>query len=82
MKFSVIDLVKNQFSPIASVDDFRTDLTGKTVIVTGGNAGLGFECSKHIASMMGKGPEAGKLIIACRTVSKGEEALQGTCRYE
>ncbi|KAK3671066.1 hypothetical protein LTR78_009027 [Recurvomyces mirabilis] len=42
---------------------------GQTVIVTGGNAGLGREASRHMAQL-----NAQRLIIACRTVSKGEEA--------
>lgn len=51
------------------------DLSGKTVIITGGNSGLGLECARHIARMMGKGPKAGRLIIACRNVEKGTRAL-------
>jgi hypothetical protein len=26
----------------------KVDFTGKTVIVTGANSGLGFECAKHL----------------------------------
>ena len=58
MKFGVLDILKYQFSPIARLDDFRTDLTGKVVIVTGSNVGLGFECAKHLAAMIGSGPGA------------------------
>lgn len=81
MKLSFWDLLAHQFGSIANVEDFRTDLSGKTVIVTGANIGLGFECAKHLASMMGKGVGAGKLIIACRNVKKGEEALQGRVQH-
>ncbi|THV00233.1 short-chain dehydrogenase [Dendrothele bispora CBS 962.96] len=45
------------------------DLTGKTVIVTGANVGIGFEAAKHFARM---NPE--KLIIVCRSQEKGDEA--------
>ncbi|THV00238.1 short-chain dehydrogenase [Dendrothele bispora CBS 962.96] len=45
------------------------DLTGKTVIVTGANVGIGFEAAKHFARM---NPE--KLIIVCRSKEKGDEA--------
>jgi len=48
------------------------DLTGKVVLVTGANTGLGFEAAKHFASM---NPE--KLIIACRSEAKGKEAVKG-----
>ncbi|THU76951.1 short-chain dehydrogenase, partial [Dendrothele bispora CBS 962.96] len=44
-------------------------LSGKTVIVTGANVGIGFETAKHFARM---NPE--KLIIACRNQEKGDEA--------
>lgn len=44
------------------------DLEGKTIIVTGGNSGLGFEATKAFAE---KGAE---VIIACRSIEKGETA--------
>ncbi|WWC90215.1 uncharacterized protein L201_005148 [Kwoniella dendrophila CBS 6074] len=60
------------------------DLTGRTVIVTGGNAGLGYECAKKLAFM-----NPAKLIIACRSISKGQEAAgsikeaaDGNCQPE
>ncbi|KAL1644028.1 hypothetical protein SLS61_008961 [Didymella pomorum] len=42
------------------------DLTGKTVVVTGANTGLGFEAKLH----------ASRIILACRDVKKGEAAVQ------
>ncbi|KAJ7663843.1 hypothetical protein DFH06DRAFT_1128222 [Mycena polygramma] len=48
----------------------KADLTGKTVIVLGANTGLGFEATKHFASM-----NAGGLILALRSKPK-----QGTGR--
>ena len=48
------------------------DLTGKVVLVTGANIGLGFEAAKHFASM---NPE--RLIIACRSEEKGNQAVKG-----
>ncbi|KAJ3891270.1 hypothetical protein GG344DRAFT_88388 [Lentinula edodes] len=53
------------FKPVEKVD-----LTGKTVIVTGGNGGLGFEAAKHFATM-----NPGRLIIACRSEEKGKAAI-------
>ena len=44
------------------------DLTGKVIIVTGGNSGLGYESVKAFAE---KGAE---IILACRSVKKGEAA--------
>ncbi|MES0490288.1 MAG: oxidoreductase [Leptospirales bacterium] len=44
------------------------DLTGKVIIVTGGNSGLGFESVKAFAE---KGAE---VILACRSVEKGKKA--------
>jgi len=44
------------------------DLTGKTIIVTGGNSGLGYESVKAFAE---KGAE---VILASRSVEKGEAA--------
>lgn len=43
-------------------------LSGKTIIVTGGNSGLGYESVKAFAL---KGAE---VILACRTIEKGEKA--------
>lgn len=47
------------------------DLAGKVVLITGANTGLGFEAAKHFASM---NPE--RLIIACRSETKGNEAIK------
>jgi NAD(P)-dependent dehydrogenase (short-subunit alcohol dehydrogenase family) len=44
------------------------DLAGKTMIVTGGNSGLGFESVKAFAM---KGAE---VVLACRSVEKGDKA--------
>ncbi|KAJ7617176.1 short-chain dehydrogenase [Roridomyces roridus] len=50
---------------------FKEDLTGKTVCVLGANIGLGFETCKHLASM-----NAGRIILACRSQAKGDEAVK------
>ncbi|KIY73038.1 NAD(P)-binding protein [Cylindrobasidium torrendii FP15055 ss-10] len=47
-----------------------TDLSGKTIIITGANVGLGFEAAKHFASMTPK-----RMILACRNEAKGNAAL-------
>ncbi|KUJ15972.1 NAD(P)-binding protein [Mollisia scopiformis] len=46
-----------------------TSFTGQTIIVTGANVGLGFEASRHFVRL-----GAQKVILACRSLSKGEEA--------
>ncbi|KAF8074677.1 hypothetical protein FPV67DRAFT_1409312 [Lyophyllum atratum] len=47
------------------------DLAGKTVMVIGANTGLGFEATKHFARM-----NPARLILACRSTTKGEAAVQ------
>lgn len=44
---------------------------GQTVIITGSNTGLGREAANHITRL-----GAEKVILAVRTVAKGEEAKQ------
>lgn len=48
----------------------------KTVIVTGGNAGLGYQCAKNIAR---SGP-AYHVVLACRSTSRGEAAAEALRR--
>lgn len=45
------------------------DFTGKTIIVTGANVGLGFEAVKHFTRL-----NASKVVIAVRSLDKGEAA--------
>jgi NAD(P)-dependent dehydrogenase (short-subunit alcohol dehydrogenase family) len=47
----------------------QVDCSGKTVIVTGANVGLGKAAAAHFVSL-----SATKVIIACRSVEKGEAA--------
>ena len=51
----------------------KQDLSGQTVLVVGANIGLGLEAAKHLARM---GP--GKLVLACRSIEKAEDAGKGT----
>jgi retinol dehydrogenase 12 len=49
----------------------ETKFTGKTIIVTGANSGLGLEAARHFVRL-----EAEKVILAVRNKAKGEAALQ------
>ncbi|KAG6812770.1 hypothetical protein H0H92_000540 [Tricholoma furcatifolium] len=68
-KLGFLDFVRDQFTALPPVE--KADLTGKTVIVTGANVGLGFEASKHFARM-----NPSRLILACRNETKGKAALE------
>lgn len=46
-----------------------TPFTDQTVIITGANVGLGFEAAKHYVAL-----SARKVILACRSLEKGEAA--------
>lgn len=52
-----------------TIPQIDTSFEGKTVIVTGANTGLGLETARHYTRL-----GAEKVIIACRTASKGEVA--------
>ncbi|KZT54813.1 NAD(P)-binding protein [Calocera cornea HHB12733] len=69
MKLPFTTFIRDQYRRIPEVKSFGTDLTGKVVIVTGANVGLGYETAKHLAAM-----NPAKLILACRTAATGEKA--------
>jgi NAD(P)-dependent dehydrogenase (short-subunit alcohol dehydrogenase family) len=48
-----------------------TSLAGQTVIITGGNSGLGLEAARQYTTL-----NASCVILACRSISKGEEAVK------
>ncbi|KAJ7900599.1 hypothetical protein B0H14DRAFT_2429170, partial [Mycena olivaceomarginata] len=68
MRFSLWSFIVDQRSRQPPV--LKVDLTGKTVVVVGANTGLGFEATKHFATM-----NPGRLILACRSQSKGQAAV-------
>lgn len=47
-------------------------MADKTVVITGGNAGLGYQCAKHVA---GAGPEY-HVVLACRSTARGAAAAE------
>lgn len=54
---------------IAKIPVPTSSFESKTVIITGSNTGLGKEAARHVARL-----GARKLIIACRSISKGNNA--------
>ncbi|KAJ7663864.1 hypothetical protein DFH06DRAFT_1393669 [Mycena polygramma] len=69
MRFSLWTFIVDQWRRQPPV--LKADLTGKTVLVLGANTGLGFEAAKHFATMT-----PGRLILACRSQSKGQAAVE------
>lgn len=45
------------------------NISGKTVIVTGGNSGLGYEAARQFLTL-----GASRMILACRSIARGQEA--------
>ena len=69
-RFSMLRFISDQWLTVPELE--KQDLSGQTVLVVGANVGLGLEAAKHFASM---GP--GKLILACRSIKKAEDAAKG-----
>ncbi|KAL7946393.1 hypothetical protein V8C42DRAFT_344242 [Trichoderma barbatum] len=47
-----------------------TSVSGKTVIITGGNAGLGYDAARQFLTL-----GASRIILACRSIARGQEAV-------
>jgi NAD(P)-dependent dehydrogenase (short-subunit alcohol dehydrogenase family) len=60
-----MDIVRSQFKKLPYPD---TDCTGKTVIITGANTGLGKEAARHFVRLNAR------VILAVRSIARGEEA--------
>ncbi|KAK0443696.1 uncharacterized protein EV420DRAFT_1340640, partial [Desarmillaria tabescens] len=60
--------VADQTGPVSTV--VSADLSGKTLVLTGANTGLGFEAAKHFARM-----NPARLILTTRDEAKGKKAL-------
>ena len=54
----------------------RPDQTGKIVIITGANSGIGFEAARQMAAM------GAHVILACRNIERGRNALEMIKRQE
>lgn len=53
----------------STLPDTKADLTGRTIIITGGNVGLGFANAESFLQM-----NPARLILAVRSLDKGEQA--------
>ncbi|PRP78840.1 hypothetical protein PROFUN_01013 [Planoprotostelium fungivorum] len=74
MEFTWSEWLKSQLFTTPLL--YWRDLSGQTILITGGNSGLGLEAAKHLASM---NPQ--RIIIACRDTKKGDaikDSLIGT----
>ncbi|KAF7931137.1 uncharacterized protein EAE97_009346 [Botrytis byssoidea] len=60
-------LIYSQF--IVKVPKPTTSFQGKTIIITGGNTGLGFEAAKYYPKL-----KASRVILACRSLEKADKA--------
>ncbi|KIW92280.1 uncharacterized protein Z519_07264 [Cladophialophora bantiana CBS 173.52] len=63
--------IRNQFLAKPQRPPKSTDLSGKVVIITGGNTGLGFECARQLLSF-----NLTHLILAVRSPQKGKDAAK------
>ncbi|KAK8100422.1 NAD(P)-binding protein [Apiospora kogelbergensis] len=62
---------RQMFNSVPPIPE-EIDLVGKTVLVTGSNVGLGLECARHFLRL-----RPSLLIMAVRSLSKGEAAAEG-----
>jgi retinol dehydrogenase-12 len=67
MKFSPLKMIRDQLTPLPELEPM--DLSGRTVLVTGSNVGLGLEAARHFARM-----QPARLILTSRDAAKGEAA--------
>ena len=72
VKFTFSNFVADQWTKLPP--PLQSDLTNKTVMVTGANTGIGLEAAKIFANQCPK-----RLIIACRNEKKGNEAIASEC---
>jgi NAD(P)-dependent dehydrogenase (short-subunit alcohol dehydrogenase family) len=51
-------------------DDTSVDLTGRVVVITGANAGIGYSTARALA------PLGARLLLVCRNLERGERAVR------
>lgn len=70
MKLTFGSFFISQWTPLGR--PLYVDLSRKTVLVIGGNTGIGFEAAKHFAKM-----KPARLIIGSRSAERGQAAAKG-----
>eukprot|EP00003_Mantamonas_plastica_P007745 TRINITY_DN1657_c1_g1_i1.p1 TRINITY_DN1657_c1_g1~~TRINITY_DN1657_c1_g1_i1.p1 ORF type:complete len:406 (+),score=119.44 TRINITY_DN1657_c1_g1_i1:607-1824(+) len=71
ISFGLISLIKGTIDVVGEIPHAVADLKGAVVIVTGANAGIGFEACKQLAEL-----GSSVVIMACRNEKKGKAALE------
>ncbi|OAA55936.1 NAD(P)-binding domain protein [Niveomyces insectorum RCEF 264] len=61
--------IKTQFCTKTRLPPPGTDLSGQVALITGGNAGLGFCCARHLLGL-----KLARLVLAMRSPARGEAA--------
>lgn len=69
-KFTFGSFFVTQWTPLGP--PLYADLTGKTVVIIGGTAGIGLEATKHFARM-----KPARLIMGCRNEGRGQTTAKG-----
>jgi retinol dehydrogenase 12 len=69
-KYTFLQFFWDKFRPVPPV--VKEYLSGKNVLVTGANSGIGLETAKHFASM-----NPAHLYLGCRDEAKGQQAIEG-----
>ncbi|GAA95047.1 uncharacterized protein L969DRAFT_95977 [Mixia osmundae IAM 14324] len=75
MRTGFVDFLKDQYGRLPPIG--KHDLSGKVVVVTGANSGLGLETARHLSQFKPK-----KLILACRDSGRAldaKESIFNTC---
>ncbi|RGP79499.1 hypothetical protein FLONG3_2247 [Fusarium longipes] len=62
----LLNIIRDSFVTVPPQEE---DCTGKTFVITGANSGIGLETARHLVEL-----DAAKVILACRSIEKGEQA--------